>query len=149
VAYIMKRITQRLPDGLVRTHYMRLAGLGDGTPVTSPDQDPTTGEIQMPDDYVGSGTQQPGSTFDSSSDEVVATVGPIITGVTGAVTSTVDWLKNALSSTPTVTSPTTTTSGAAAAVPAPQPNMLVLAAMALGGYAAYKHFSKKRKVTAR
>lgn len=147
----MKRITQRMPDGHVRTHYMRLAGLGDGTPVTSPDQDPTTGEIQMPDDYVGSGPA-PSTTdtsFDSSSNQVVATVGPIITGVTGAVTSTVDWLKNALSSTPTVSTPPSTTSGAAAAVPAPQPNMLVLAAVALGGYAAYKHFSKKKRVTAR
>lgn len=142
MAYIMKRITRVLPDGHVRTHYMRLAGLGDG-PITSPDQDPTTGEIQMPDDYVGSGPAP--NTFDSSSDQVVATVGPIITGVTGAVTSTVDWLKNALASPP----PSSSSSAASVAAAAPQPNMLVLAAIAFGGYAAYKHFAKKRRVTAR
>lgn len=66
MAYIMKKITQRMPDGLVRTHYMRLAGMGDG-PITSPDQDPSTGAIVQPQ-------------FDPTSDETVATVGPIITG---------------------------------------------------------------------
>lgn len=146
MAYVLKKVQQRLPNGIVRTHYMRLAGFGDG-PVTSPDQDPTTGEIQMPDDYVGKGSgpgSPAGGGFDSSSSDVVATVGPIITG---AVTSTVDWLKNALTGGSSVQTPptpgtpiTTTITGTGTS----GPNLLVLAALGVGGYVAYKHFAKKK-----
>lgn len=144
MAYILKQHQQLLPNGIRRTYYSRLAGLGDG-PVTSPDQDPTTGEIQMPDDYVGKGTP-PGSTFDSSSDQTVATVGPIITGVQNAVTSTADWLKNMLSggSSQAPITTTVTGTGPAASAAGAQPNLLVLAALGIGGYAAYKHFKKKK-----
>jgi len=123
----------------------RRYGMGDG-PITSPDQDPTTGEIIMPDDYVGSGTP-PASTFDSSSDQVVATVGPIITGVKNAVTDAADAITSFI--TGTGSAPAATTPGAAsspaASVSTPSVNIGMIILVTGAGYAAYRYFGKNKR----
>lgn len=143
---MVKRVTKRLPNGHTRSFYQRVAGFGDG-PITSPDQDPTTGEIQMPDDYVGT-TPAPGTNFDSSSDQTVATVGPILTGITDTANAAAGWITTWI----TGTGPdTTATPGAVTATSPGQPMsplaMLLVAGTVVGAYYAYKEMSKPAGAT--
>lgn len=114
---------------------VRRISMGDG-PVTSPDQDPTTGEIQMPDDYVGGGTT---TGFDSGSSTTVATVGPTITPTTSS-TSPVDSVKNAV--TDAADSITTIITGAPPTATGPNIGLYVLLA---GVGATIYYFTKKPK----
>lgn len=146
---MVKRVTKRLPNGHTRSFYQRVAGFGDG-PITSPDQDPTTGEIQMPDDYVGSTpaptTTPPATNFDSSSDQTVATVGPIITGVTTGITDTANAAAGWITSWVTGTGPTTTPAAAAVSgAPMSPLAMLLVAGTVVGAYYAYEKMKGPKK----
>lgn len=121
------------PRGNVRG----FAGFGVDGPIISPDQDPSSGEIQMPDDYVGTG-------FDPNQNQTVATVGPTITGTPssgatgpGSGTDPNDgWITTYI----TGTGPQSVVSAAKG-----QGNLtsyLLLAAIAAGGYYLYKDGQK-------
>src|SRR5271156_6600862 len=82
-----------------------MQGFGDG-PITSPSQVDQPGEIQMPDDYVGSGSQ-----FNPTQDTTVATVGPtIVPPDTSLLDEFKQWWSNL--TTPS-TAPVTTTAATA------------------------------------
>ena len=110
--------------------------MGDG-PVTDPSQVDPNAEIQMPDDYVGSG-------FDPSagSSETVATVGPIRTSLPPAPAS--PGVQSSLPPPPGEPMVNTNQGAVAASSIAPPPNTLLIAA-ALAGGAWYLFGRKKRK----
>lgn len=137
MTYTMKMRTRRKRRGLL--------GFGD-VPVTDPHQVDPTLEIQMPDDYVGA----PGGQFDPNTTEVVATVGPIITGVDKVTQAFNDFVNKwaAPSSTPTTTivpgqSPPIMAPAAAAPVSIGTTNLLLVAGALAAGY--YLFGRKKRK----
>lgn len=128
-------------------------GLGDG-PITDPYQDPVTGEIQMPDDYVGSGSQ-----FNPNQQTTVATVGPTIVPATPAPTNSitadvadswnsfVNWITggSSPSSTPTTTpSVATDASGGSSSS-----TLLWVGAALVAGYYLFKKKTPTKRSTKR
>lgn len=128
----------------VRMKRKRRGLLGFGDAVTDPHQVDPSLEIEMPDDYVGA----PGGQFDPNSSEVVATVGPIITGVDKVTQAWNDFVNKW--SAPSSTAVTTIVPGApastaspAAAVPMGTTNLLLVGGLLAGAY--YLFGRKKRK----
>jgi hypothetical protein len=147
MAFLMKRVTKHLPNGHVRSYYQKLSGFGDATvasgPITSPDQNPTTGEIQMPDDYVGS-TPAPSTTttpFDPTTDTTVATVGPIITGSSSSSPST-SGITTSITDTANTAAGWITGTKPAPGAPMSQLAMLLVAGTVVGAYYVYEKMKK-------
>lgn len=114
----------------IRMRRKRRGLLGFGDAVTDPHQVDPSLEIEMPDDYVG-------KPFDPNDDQVVATVGPIITGVDKVTQAWNDFVNKwsaPPSSTTIVTGGPAVQTAPAAAVPKSTTNLLLVGGLLAAGY---------------